>query len=229
MYTVLRSFPAGRPPAKITPRPRPPLSAASLAQNYRAVQASHGFVSARSLNPSIVHTRVSLVQLLGRTSGRGTYPHLLRNTSLNVVFRRTSAQAQISFRITVAGLNKRTLCLGPKRVRLNRGRGVTSATQILSQVISTIRVHTFGRSAIASFTRCTRIPIVGNLASCGRPARTIYSIFAVARRASGPFDRLAIIFIKSTAGIYASATRVMAVLNNAFVRTHPRRCKVGTR
>ncbi len=134
---------------------------------------------------SIASVGSSIECVLSLTSGVGTNRVRrgpLGSGMLTVVFRGSSAEAEISFSIKVCRLNKETVFLSSGSLRVNEKRPVSSATGILDHFISKVVVHTVRRSSMVRLTGRSSMPIVDKLAGLRRPYRTLTSVLAVGRR-----------------------------------------------
>lgn len=182
------------------------------------------FVSAGSFAGRRVLTVRSLNLTVGGTVGiSNCCPRLLHGGDLNVVFRRISAHAHLSFRATVASLNNRTRFCNPNAVRLNNRRSLNSATHIVNSLLSVVVTHISHRGSIINLTRNSTIPIVGNVSRFGRPARRVNSLVAVLRGLprNGGVRSYALTFVNSTARIYISLVFVTSGINVGFIRFKP--------
>ncbi len=117
------------------------------------------FLGLLSFRPYRVRYLVSLTDSLGREGGVKVPRELYSNGGVTLVFRGADAHAHYDFRITTCSLNVNIACLSPRNSRVNGGRDVTSATEILNEVCSNVRCHNFRRRVIRRLSGCTNIPI----------------------------------------------------------------------
>lgn len=177
-----------------------------------------------SAAPNRVSSLLGLTSRLGCRGGRNVTRRELGNRALNVVFRGSSAEAEISFRANVCRLNNRTLFLSGHSLRVKHNRPVRSATEILSHCVSNVVVEAFRRSRIRTLTGCNSVPVVGNLASFYRPYRILTSLVAMHRRGKR-LSNLGVYCVNSNGGVTGSLVINKLGANVRMSITYPRKCE----
>lgn len=118
-----------------------------------------GFLALGSFAPRRVACLVSLSTRLGTGGGTNRLRRCCENGGVTLVFRGADAEAHYSFRMTTRSLKVNDACLSPANSRVNGGRDVTSATEILKEVCSNVRCHKFNRRIMRRLTGRTNIPM----------------------------------------------------------------------
>lgn len=104
---------------------------------------------------------------------RGETQALFPNTTLAMIFEKSSTRTRVSFEAGMTQLGGHAIYLSPNDTQLGRGEPMEDTSRVLSQMVDLVMLRTYNHDALLRFANASSIPVINGLTDLLHPCQLL--------------------------------------------------------
>ena len=97
----------------------------------------------------------------------------LRNMNLGMIFEKSSTRTRVSFETGINQLGGHGLFLSSKEIQLGRGEPIKDTARVISRMVDSIMIRTFGQDRLEEFANYSKVPVINGLTDKYHPVQLL--------------------------------------------------------
>ena len=107
------------------------------------------------------------------------YRNILANSSLAMIFEKSSTRTRVSFEVAMTQLGGHSLFLSPKDLQLGRGETVADTAKVLSRYVDIIMYRAFEHDTMLELAANATVPVINGLDNLVHPCQIVADLMTI--------------------------------------------------
>ena len=134
------------------------------------------FLTLRDLNASEFNYIIKLAIEMKAARREGRQEKIFDGKVLGMIFEKSSTRTRVSFEAGMAQLGGDALFLSPNDSQLGRGEPIEDSARVISRMVDTVMIRTFGHDIIERFAQYSKVPVINALTDQYHPCQLLADI-----------------------------------------------------
>jgi ornithine carbamoyltransferase len=135
------------------------------------------FLTLLDITTDEAHTLLTRAADMKRLQKQGVAHRTLEGKTLGMIFDKASTRTRVSFEVGMFQLGGHALFLHSGATQLGRGEPIEDSARVLSRMVDSIMIRTFGHDTLQRFAEYSSVPVINALTDATHPCQILADVF----------------------------------------------------